>query len=153
MICKYLTSNLSLKKKKSSIYFILFPTLITVAHILAQKQTSIYVCTYFVYKHSRITKEKKQVMVHFCVDFCLNLSDKQIFFDFTIALSIWELIKIFISNLLIIALNHRFYTFRDCRMWNKFCWNIAFCIPLSVLFFKLMKFHVYFKMLNKSRRD
>lgn len=110
MICKYLTSNLSLKKKKSSIYFILFPTLmVTVAHILAQKQTSIYVYTYFVYKHSRITKEKKQVMVHFCVDFCLNLSDKQIFFDFTIALSIWELIKIFISNLLIIALNHFIY--------------------------------------------
>lgn len=88
MICKYVKSNLNLLKKKSSIYFILFPTLITVAHILAQKQTSIYVCTYFVYKHSRITKEKKQVMVHFCVDFCLNLSDKQIFFDFTIALSI-----------------------------------------------------------------
>lgn len=89
MICKYVKSNLNLLKKKSSIYFILFPTLmVTVAHILAQKQISIYVCTYFVYKHSRITKEKKQVMVHFCVDFCLNLSDKQIFFDFTIALSI-----------------------------------------------------------------
>lgn len=67
MICKYL--NLSLKKNEY-----IFDLFHPFSHSHGNCRSSswseanfyMYVCTYFVYKHSRITKGKKQVIVHFC---------------------------------------------------------------------------------------